>query len=198
MDPEHECRTLDDYRRYAHYRRDPDLQRLHAHLPIITTIDDHEICNDTWRDDAKNHGPAEDGDCTPARRPRCAPGENGCGGMAAGRRGVMIGQVSTDFMPEDVGDPSVGAGILTSEEYGPNPDQWDGYPAENNPHIRLCELDLHSYLLLELDADRVRAEWHYVDQLHAPSDRHLLGDIREVRAGDLRLVEVRRAPQTGP
>ncbi|MDQ5874461.1 MAG: alkaline phosphatase D family protein [Actinomycetota bacterium] len=43
---------LDDYRtRYAQYRRDPDLHKLHQRHPFINIVDDHEFCNDTWRDD---------------------------------------------------------------------------------------------------------------------------------------------------
>ena len=42
-----ETRTLDDYRiRYAQYKTDPHLQRMHAHCPWIVTPDDHEVDND--------------------------------------------------------------------------------------------------------------------------------------------------------
>ncbi len=38
--------SLDDYRnRYALYRLDPDLQDLHASLPVLCTWDDHEVDN---------------------------------------------------------------------------------------------------------------------------------------------------------
>src|SRR5262245_18612481 len=58
FDPLHECVTLDDYRRrYAQYRRDPDVQRLHAAHPVIATIDDHEFADGAWRDGADNHKP---------------------------------------------------------------------------------------------------------------------------------------------
>ena len=47
--PAWECVTLDDYRaRYAHYRRDAELQWAHAALPWIVTWDDHECANDSW------------------------------------------------------------------------------------------------------------------------------------------------------
>ncbi|MBF0417786.1 MAG: alkaline phosphatase D family protein [Magnetococcales bacterium] len=40
-------RTLDDYRaRYAIYKSDPWLQRMHAHCPWLLTWDDHEVEND--------------------------------------------------------------------------------------------------------------------------------------------------------
>ncbi len=41
-----ECLTLADYRRrYAQYRSDPMLQRMHARCPWIVTWDDHEVDN---------------------------------------------------------------------------------------------------------------------------------------------------------
>lgn len=197
MDPEHECRSLDDYRkRYALHRRDEMVQRLHHRHPIIAICDDHEFCNDTWREGAKNHDDKQDGpwaarkaaalqawlewlpvrvEDTPLNR------RFGFGRLAdlllidtrtqrdemVGDKeamadpdrtllgpeqldwllnnlsdsharwkivggGVMVGQVSTDLMPEDVGNPLSELGILTHEEHGPNPDQWDGYPAERD------------------------------------------------------------------
>lgn len=60
FEPAHEIVKLDDYRRrYAQYRGDADLQALHAALPMIAVWDDHEFSNDTWRDGAQNHQPAE-------------------------------------------------------------------------------------------------------------------------------------------
>lgn len=67
-DPPHRVVSFADYRRrYAHYRRDPDLQALHASHPLIVTWDDHEFSNDAWAHgspdhDASVHGP------WPARR----------------------------------------------------------------------------------------------------------------------------------
>jgi len=49
--PEHEARTLADYRaRYALYKSDPALQDAHARMPWIVTWDDHEVENDYARD----------------------------------------------------------------------------------------------------------------------------------------------------
>ena len=54
--PENEIVTLADYRlRYATYRADRDLQRLHQVLPMIAVWDDHESANDSWKDGAENH-----------------------------------------------------------------------------------------------------------------------------------------------
>ncbi len=42
-----EAKTLATYRnRYAQYRLDPDLQRLHAEVPALVTWDDHEVQDD--------------------------------------------------------------------------------------------------------------------------------------------------------
>jgi alkaline phosphatase D len=54
--PDAEIVALADYRlRYATYRADPDLQRLHQVLPMIAVWDDHESANDSWKDGAQNH-----------------------------------------------------------------------------------------------------------------------------------------------
>ncbi|MEZ0243697.1 MAG: alkaline phosphatase, partial [Sphingomonas sp.] len=54
--PMAECLHLADYRlRYASYRSDPDLQAVHAALPMIVQWDDHEFANDVWEGGAQNH-----------------------------------------------------------------------------------------------------------------------------------------------
>jgi alkaline phosphatase D len=61
--PTTEIVALADYRlRYATYRADPDLQRLHQVLPMIAVWDDHETANDSWRDGAENHQNATEGE----------------------------------------------------------------------------------------------------------------------------------------
>ena len=58
--PAKETVTLEDYRlRYAQYRSDPDLQAAHAAAPWITTWDDHESTNNSYRDGAENHDASE-------------------------------------------------------------------------------------------------------------------------------------------
>ena len=60
--PDTEIVALTDYRlRYATYRADPDLQRLHQVLPMITVWDDHESANDSWKDGAENHQEGAEG-----------------------------------------------------------------------------------------------------------------------------------------
>ncbi|EIT68328.1 MULTISPECIES: alkaline phosphatase D family protein [Hydrocarboniphaga] len=58
-EPPREIVTLADYRqRYAQYRADEDLQELHRQHPMIWVWDDHEICNNAWKDGAESHDPA--------------------------------------------------------------------------------------------------------------------------------------------
>lgn len=62
IDPLHEIVALADYRaRYASYRSDPDLQRLHQLYPMLHVSDDHESANDAYALGAENHDPATEG-----------------------------------------------------------------------------------------------------------------------------------------
>lgn len=62
IEPAGETIRLADYRaRYALYRRDPDLQTLHARFPMVMMWDDHESANDSWDNGAENHDPATEG-----------------------------------------------------------------------------------------------------------------------------------------
>jgi alkaline phosphatase D len=62
-EPANEILTIADYRlRYACYRADPDLQRLHQMAPMVAFWDDHESANDSWEGGAQNHQPATEGD----------------------------------------------------------------------------------------------------------------------------------------
>ena len=62
FEPRTECRTLAEYRtRYAQYRRDPDVQAMHARLPVIATLDDHELADGAWAGGATEHRDAEHG-----------------------------------------------------------------------------------------------------------------------------------------
>jgi alkaline phosphatase D len=75
FDPLYECKTLQDYRtRYSQAHRDPDAQRMHASLPILPTVDDHEFADGAWRGGADLHDETRDGpwaervrDCLRAR-----------------------------------------------------------------------------------------------------------------------------------
>lgn len=60
--PTHECLTLEDYRtRHKQYKTDPDLNEAHRQHPFITIWDDHEICNDAWKEGAENHTEGSEG-----------------------------------------------------------------------------------------------------------------------------------------
>ena len=62
FDPLDECRALEEYRtRYAQYHRDADLQALHASLPIIPLLDDHELADGAWAGGSDAHDPAQHG-----------------------------------------------------------------------------------------------------------------------------------------
>jgi alkaline phosphatase D len=60
LQPASEIISLADYRlRYATYRADADLQKLHQMFACIAMWDDHEFTNDAWKDGAENHQPNE-------------------------------------------------------------------------------------------------------------------------------------------
>ena len=84
-EPAHETVSLADYRRrHAQHKRDPDLADLHARVPFVTTWDDHEVTNDSWKDGAENHD-AERGRLPAPPRPR-APGVRRVDAGAHGRQ----------------------------------------------------------------------------------------------------------------
>lgn len=61
--PEEEIVEVEDYRaRYALYRLDPDLIKLHQQHTFLSIWDDHESANDAFKDGAENHQPATEGD----------------------------------------------------------------------------------------------------------------------------------------
>jgi alkaline phosphatase D len=68
LEPDREMVAIGDYRlRFACYRADPDLQRLHQMAPMVALWDDHESTNDSWEGGAQNHQPATEGDWNPRR-----------------------------------------------------------------------------------------------------------------------------------
>lgn len=61
--PNHEIIELADYRlRHATYKLDEDSRKMHQNFPIISTWDDHESANNSWRDGADNHSPNSEGE----------------------------------------------------------------------------------------------------------------------------------------
>lgn len=80
---------------------------------------------------------------------------------------VMLGQVHTDLMPEELGEPLSELGVLTEQGHGPAPDQWDGYPAERERLLRaLADGGLRNVLFLSGD---VHTAWA-VELKRAPGD----------------------------
>ncbi len=62
LHPLYECKTLEDYRtRYSQARLDPDAQRMHASLPVIATVDEHDMAEGAWRSGAACHDETRDG-----------------------------------------------------------------------------------------------------------------------------------------
>ncbi len=60
--PKGEIISLEDYRtRYALYRLDEDLQRLHQSKPMVVTWDDHELANNAYDQGAQNHTDSTEG-----------------------------------------------------------------------------------------------------------------------------------------
>jgi alkaline phosphatase D len=198
FEPLGECRTLADYRlRYAQYRRDADVQRLHERLPVIATLDDHELADGAWAGGADQHRDEEHGpwaarrdaalrarwEWLPARRPDPADPTRvfrsvGVGGLAdillldiRSRRDepvrgrlmnaparTMLGTSQREWLLDELDDSQAAWRIIASPSVftrtwcdapepplqtalsklklidgdgaGPDPDQWDGYPAE--------------------------------------------------------------------
>ncbi len=98
-EPAGEILALADYRtRHAQYKTDPDLQALHAALPMIAVWDDHEIANDTYRTGAENHT------------------EGGEGSFAARRAAAL--RAYHEWMPTRLTDPAAPDRIYRSFQFG--------------------------------------------------------------------------------
>ncbi len=68
-EPNHEIITEQDYElRYSQYKLDDQLRRTHQLFPFITVWDDHETCNNSWRDGADNHTPGTEGSYVDRKR----------------------------------------------------------------------------------------------------------------------------------
>jgi len=100
VQPEHEIVALADYRlRYAAYRSDPDLQRLHQLFPMIAQWDDHEFANDVWKGGAENHNDGE-GEWR-AREAAAERAHREWMPVADTRwRDYQVGDLATIFLPE--------------------------------------------------------------------------------------------------
>jgi len=100
IQPAQEIVALADYRlRYAAYRADPDLQKLHQLFPMIAQWDDHEFANDVWKGGAENHNEGE-GDWA-ARMAAAERAYREWMPVADARwRQYQVGDLATIFLPE--------------------------------------------------------------------------------------------------
>ena len=101
IEPPSEILNLVDYRlRYATYRTDPDLQRLHAALPMVAMWDDHEMANDDWMLGAENHQPDTEGDWTTRRRAAERAWEEWMPVRPGRHRSYRVGDLATLILPD--------------------------------------------------------------------------------------------------
>ena len=66
--------------------------------------------------------------------------------------------------------------------------------ARQNPHVRFFDLERHGYLLVDVDSERVVAEWWHVDTVASRSTGERLAARWAVRRGDPRLVPQAPSP----
>lgn len=100
IEPAGEAIRLADYRlRYASYRADPDLQRLHQTFPMIVQHDDHETANDAWAHGAENHQPGE-GDYEERKRASMKAWNEWLPVSGKPWSSFEIGDLATIFRPE--------------------------------------------------------------------------------------------------
>jgi alkaline phosphatase D len=329
FEPEGECVTLDDYRtRYRQYRRDPDVRALHHAIPLIPTIDDHELADGAWgggadAHDEERYGPWADrkaasfkarwewhaarkpdpddwsrvfrsvklGDLAeiflldirsrrdqPALEPVMSdPSRSMLGGEqrewlfgaldASGANWKVVGSPSImrRTWKDNAGEPLATAllklKLMDEDGEGPDEDQWDGYPVERRAvlekfeafedlvvlsadihvsvggelslddravaveitapsltsqnlddklelerrderiiaseramreafaHVDYVEMASHGYVLVDLNRERLRAEWWHVDGVRERADGESMGAAYEVPRGEIRLVE---------
>jgi len=150
IQPDHELLTQADYRlRYAAYRADPDLQRLHQVLPMVAMWDDHEVANDSWKGGTESHQPETEGDWQTRRR--------------------IAEQVYREWMP--VADLAENDARWTSYQIG---DLATLFRTESRLTGRDQQLDLAAALAGQ--ADLGAALVRFRDEVWRDPSRHMLGD----------------------
>ncbi|HYI49217.1 MAG TPA: alkaline phosphatase D family protein [Allosphingosinicella sp.] len=101
LEPAGEIVHLADYRlRFAAYRADPDLRRLHRLFPMISMWDDHESANDSWEGGAQNHQPASEGDWADRKAASLRAYREWMPVSDDPWQGYEIGDLATLFRPE--------------------------------------------------------------------------------------------------
>lgn len=99
--PTSEAIHLADYRlRYASYRGDAALQRLHQVVPMIAMWDDHELANDAWEGGAQNHTPAREGDWAIRKAAALQAYREWMPVADSAYRSYEIGELATIALPE--------------------------------------------------------------------------------------------------
>ncbi|HEX9374916.1 MAG TPA: alkaline phosphatase D family protein [Actinomycetota bacterium] len=115
---------------------------------------------------------------------------------------VHIGLASELFLDpfaDDPGDP-VAVELVTTSLTSQNVDDKKGWPRDTEsvpmeqafvealPHVKWTDWDGHGYVLIDLDRDRLRAEWWFVDEVIRPSDGEHMDAAFAVRHGVPRLI----------
>ncbi len=57
------------------------------------------------------------------------------------------------------------------------------------PHWKWCELDSNGYVVVDVDRERLQAEWWFVDSVLEPSTHEELGGRWRVEHGSQRATE---------
>ncbi len=101
IEPASEIVSLADYRlRFASYRADADLQRLHQRFPMVAMWDDHESANDSWEGGAQNHQPDTEGDWGARKRASMRAYREWLPVTDDTAESYQIGDLATLFRPE--------------------------------------------------------------------------------------------------
>lgn len=85
-------------------------------------------------------------------------------------------------------DPASGQGSLAVEFVAPSvssPPSFvsDGESPATHPHLKYMDLSRHGYILVDVTAERVQAEWYYVSSVSEPSADEALGASFRVLSG---------------
>lgn len=137
------------------------------------------------------------------------------GGNAINDFVVLTGDIHTSWASELSDDPNnpltynplTGSGSLGVEFVAPSitsPGLPQLAPVQDaisliNPHIKYTDLEQHGYVLLDINPDRIQAEWWFVDDILAPSETEIFGRAFQVQKGSNHLAAAAEpaAPRSG-
>ena len=100
------------------------------------------------------------------------------------RHGVASGKGS-------VGVEFVVPGITAAPPLYDRPERQRSFRASlvaANPHLKFTDWTHHGYALIDIERERVRSEWYFVDTVLERSRNEHLGAAYEVRSGTARLL----------